>query len=308
MSPIHGQPLGGRLERPLGGRLGGTPEPRPEHTLGGPFEQPLGGHLEQPRSGHLEQPRSGHLEQPFGSNLDETPDESVADSMPAPDLEIRHDTVEEVASEPLLDPTIPPGLPRTAAIDAALLKELRPGEELWYAGMPSTKGRAKIGLIYVFLGLPFFGGSIAIMSVALQALLPDFLGYPSVPVEDPLPVLGGGFLMMLFSAVMMYAPWRFADEARHEVHCVSNQRAFLLKIGAYSHLYSWDPHVLVRVSTRGGKNGYGYATLVRNAETIVGTTRREAMRFDCIPDPRAYEMAIRRLIELHGTPSTPTDG
>ena len=292
MSPIHGQPLGRRLERPLGGRLGGTPEPRPEHTLDGPFEQPLG----------------GRLEQPFGGTRDETRSEPVADSMPRPERELRHDAIAEVASEPLLDPTIPPGLPRTAAIDTALLKELRPGEELWYAGMPSTKGRAKIGLIYVFLGLPFFGGSIAIMSLALQALLPDFLGHPSVRVEDPLPVLGGGFLMMLFGAVMIYAPWRFADEARHEVHCVSNQRAFLLKIGAYSHLYSWDPHVLVRVSTTGGKNGYGYATLVRNAETIVGTTRREAMRFECIPDPRAYEMAIRRLIELHGTPSTPTDG
>lgn len=277
MSPVDGQQLGGRLERQLGNSL--------ERQLGGRLEQQLGGRLEQQLGGRLRAP--------------------VVEPMAAPDAEPLR---EETTAPTSLDPTIPPGLPRSAAIDAALLKELRPGEELWYAGMPSPKGRAKIGLIYVFLGLPFVGASIAIMSLALQALLPDFLGHPSVQVEDPLPALGGGFLMMLFGAVMMYAPWRFADEAHHEVHCVSNQRAFLLKIGAYSHLYSWDPHVLVRVSTTGGKNGYGYATLVRNAETIIGSTRREVMRFECIPDPRAYEMAVRRLIDLHGTPSTPTEG
>jgi len=225
--------------------------------------------------------------------------------MAAPDAEPLR---EETTAPTSLDPTIPPGLPRSAAIDAALLKELRPGEELWYAGVPSPRALAKLGLVYVSIAVPFFGVSVLIISKALQALLPDFLGHPSAPVEGPLVLMGFGLLMMLLSGVMMYAPWRLADEARHEVYCVSNQRTFLLKIGSYSHLYSWDPHVLLSVRSSGGKNGYGHATLVRNAETVLGSTRREVTQFNFIPDPRAYEMAVRRLIDLHGTPSTPTDG
>ena len=206
------------------------------------------------------------------------------------------------AAEAQVPPDAAPGLPLTAELDAALRAELREGEEVWYLGLPCPRRVAIVSLFYVPVGLLFAGlfGSFAFVSV--QAIFPDIVGPPPNEIEKPWLMLALSAVFTTLGFLITLTPFRAARNARRELHCVTNQRVFRLTPGGGPPLYSWNPDDIVAVSSRPRRSGFGSVILRTKPAIPHLPSRNSVANFEFMPDPRAFEHAVRRLKELHGSP------
>jgi hypothetical protein len=284
MRPEDTRSIGEPLGRPFG--------QRPGREVGQLLGQPLGRRIGPPAAvteHKFAEPDCQRLE---AAEAQVPPDAATVLSEP------RLETPEEAVAHR----TAAPRLPLTAELDAALRAELREGEEVWYLGLPCPRRVAIVSLFYVPVGLLFAGlfGSFAFVSV--QAIFPDIVGPPPNEIEKPWLMLALSAVFTTLGFLITLTPFRAARNARHELHCVTNQRVFRLTPGGGPPLYSWSPDDIVAVSSRPRRSGFGSVILRTKPAIPHLPSRNSVANFEFMPDPRAFEHAVRRLKELHGSP------
>jgi hypothetical protein len=189
----------------------------------------------------------------------------------------------------------------TAELDAAVRNELRPGEELWYANMPSPGRTARKMWPIVIFGL-FFGG-FASFWITMAAAGAWFGGMQSngstgskvaTGVAMLFPLFGLPFL--LIGLAMISSPWWVARSARRTACCVTNQRAMQLTHGRSIKVQSWSPDDMTEVTKTLHADGTGTLAFSEHVTRgSRGATRIAAVCFYGVPDPRACEEALLAL-------------
>lgn len=196
-----------------------------------------------------------------------------------------------------------PGL--TPELDTAVRAELRPGEELWYAGMPSPSRSGRKAIPIAVFGL-FFGGFAAFW-IAMAAGGIWFArkddGASSVPGLFMLfPLFGVPFLLV--GLAMILSPWWIARAARRTACCVTGTRALQIAIGRSVKIQSWSPADLDEISKELYPDGTGTVTFAKAITfTSKGGPRKSTDAFHGIPDPRACEEALLALKATVGAPT-----
>lgn len=188
-----------------------------------------------------------------------------------------------------------PGL--TPELDAAVRAELRPGEELWYAGMPSPSRTGRKAIPIAIFGL-FFGGFAAFW-IAMAAGGVWFAkkndGDSNVPGLFMLfPLFGLPFLLVGLG--MILSPWWIARAARRTACCVTGTRALQVAVGKSVRIQSWSPADLDEISKELYPDGTGTVTFAKSVTfTSRGRARKSNDAFYGVPDPRACEEALLAL-------------
>jgi hypothetical protein len=253
------------------------------------FGELLGGPLGQRPGGEVAEPDRPLLAETEAQDSHDSEPVCAASKLDASEAAVVHRTAAT-------------GLPLTAELDAALRAELREGEEVWYLGLPCPRRVAIVSLFYVPVGLLFAGlfGSFAFVSV--QAIYPDIVGPPPNEIEKPWLMLALSAVFTMLGLLITLTPFRAVRNARRELHCVTNQRVFRLTPGGGPPLYSWSPDDIVAVSSRPRRSGFGSVILRRKPAIRHLRSKHSVANFEFMPDPRAFELAVRRLKELHGSP------
>jgi hypothetical protein len=182
----------------------------------------------------------------------------------------------------------------SSELDTAVRNELRDGEELWYAGMPSPSRTARKMWPIAIFGL-FFGGFAAFWISAAAWGVWFGNGGPQTPgVFVLFPLFGLPFLAV--GVGMISSPWWTARSARRTACCVTSQRAMQLQHGSSIKVQSWAPRDLDEISKVLHPDGTGTLTfasaLVRGSK---GRVRTVPQAFYGVPDPRACEEALLAL-------------
>ncbi len=210
-----------------------------------------------------------------------------------------------------------PGL--SLDVDAAIRAELRPGEELWYAGMPKPWLVARRMLPISVFGL-FFGGFaafwIAMAAVGVwfgtggaKATPPDTSGNEAVSqaagfVFLLFPLFGLPFLLV--GLAMILSPVWIARMARRTAYCVTSTRAMQITAGRSTRVRSWSPDEIGDIEKRVYADGYGTLRFARSTTlNSKGRERTVAEGFDGTPDPNACEEALLALKEASRSASDP---
>jgi hypothetical protein len=191
------------------------------------------------------------------------------------------------------------GLP--LELDAAVRNELRTGEELWYAGMPSPGRTARKMWPIAIFGL-FFGGFAAfwITMAAAGAWFGNMQSNGSTGSEVAtrvvllFPLFGLPFL--LIGLAMVASPWWVARNARRTACCVTNQRAMQIQHGRSIKVRSWRPEDIHEITKTLHADGTG--TLLFSQSEMRGsrgTMRTVSEGFYGVPEPRACEEALLEL-------------
>jgi len=185
-----------------------------------------------------------------------------------------------------------PGL--TPELDTAVRNELRPGEELWYAGLPSPKHSARKMWPVAIFGL-FLGGFATFWIAGAAASI--WIGSNSAQTPGALmlfPLFGLPFLAIGIGLVS--SPYWISRRARRTACCVTSHRAMQLRCGSSIRVQSWSPRDLGEISKSLHSDGTGNltfgATLVRGSEARI---RSLPLAFYGISDPRACEEALLAL-------------
>jgi len=118
----------------------------------------------------------------------------------------------------------------TPDIDAAVRNELRDGEELWYAGMPSPSRMGRKMWPIAIFGL-FFGGFAAFWIT--MAAAGAWFGTMKASDDSGSKVAAGvvmlfplfGLPFLLVGLAMISSPFLVGRKARRTACCVTNQRA-----------------------------------------------------------------------------------
>ncbi|MEY2796511.1 MAG: hypothetical protein RIR10_2227 [Planctomycetota bacterium] len=182
----------------------------------------------------------------------------------------------------------------TPELDNAVRGELRDGEELWYAGMPSPSRTARKMWPIAIFGL-FFGGFAAFwIAGAAWGVWFRNVGPQTPGVFVLFPLFGLPFLAV--GVGMISSPWWAARGARRTACCVTSQRAMQLQHGRSIKVQSWAPRDLDEISKVLYPDGTGTLTfasaLVQGSK---GRVRSVPQAFYGVPDPRACEEALLAL-------------
>jgi hypothetical protein len=189
----------------------------------------------------------------------------------------------------------------TLDLDAAVRGELRPGEELWYAGMPKPWCSARKALPIAVFGL-FFGGFAAFWITMAAAGV--WFGGMTAKEDAGSKVVSGVFMLfplfglpfLLVGLAMISSPWWIARKARRTACCVTSERAMQLTLGRATVVRSWSADEIDEVSKTIYADGTGSIQFARSSmQTSKGRMRTVSEGFDGIPDPRACEDALRAL-------------
>jgi len=194
----------------------------------------------------------------------------------------------------------------TPELDAAVRNELRSGEELWYAGMPSPKIAGRAALPIAIFGV-FFGG-FALFWMGFASWIMWFAAPQGDPANAPplamrifFPLFGLPFLAV--GAGLVSSPWWMARKARRTACCVTSHRAFQLVVGKSVKIQSWGPGEIGEVSKTLHADGSGSVTFAKSQMlNSRGRLRTVATGFHGIPDPRSCEEA---LLALKPSPAEP---
>ena len=190
----------------------------------------------------------------------------------------------------------------TPELDSAVRGELRDGEELWYAGMPSPARTARKMWPIAIFGL-FFGGFAAFW-ITMAAAGAWFGNMQSNDDNTGLKVARGvvllfplfGLPFLLVGVAMISSPWWVARNARRTACCVTNQRAMQIQHGRSTKVRSWRPEDIHEITKTLHADGTG--TLLFSQSEMRGsrgTMRTVAEGFYGVPEPRACEEALLEL-------------
>jgi hypothetical protein len=196
-----------------------------------------------------------------------------------------------------------PGL--TVELESSVRNELRDGEELWYAGMPSPEHSARRMWPLALFGV-FFGGFAAFWIAGAASGLWFAKGGPTPPgVFMFFPLFGLPFLAV--GVGMMASPWWAARNARRTACCVTSQRAVQVQHGGSVKVQSWAPREFDEISKVLHPDGTGTLTfaskLVRSSR---GRSREVPQAFYGVPEPRACEealLALKATVRAEGGPT-----
>lgn len=199
----------------------------------------------------------------------------------------------------------------TPDIDSAVHNELRDGEELWYAGMPSPSRMGRKMWPIAIFGL-FFGGFAAFWITMAAAGV--WFGAAKATEDTGSKVAAGVFMLfplfglpfLLIGLAMISSPFWVGRKARRTACCVTNQRAMQIVCGRSIKVQSWSASDLDEISKTLHPDGTGSLTfassLVRGSK---GSVREVAQGFYGVPDPRACEEALLALKATSRTASGP---
>ena len=199
----------------------------------------------------------------------------------------------------------------TPELDAAVRDELRDGEELRYAGMPSPSRMGRRMLPLAILGL-FFGGFAAFW-ISIAATGAWFGGAKAT--EDPgSRVAAGVFLLfplfglhfLLVGLAMICSPFWVGRKARRTACCVTNRRAMQIECSRSIKVQSWSALDLEEISKVLHADGTGCLTFASSLERgSRGRIRSVAKGFYGVPDPRVCDDALLALKATSHTASGP---
>jgi len=192
----------------------------------------------------------------------------------------------------------------TPELDAAVRSELRAGEELWYAGMPSPARTARKMWPVAIFGL-FFGGFAAFW-ISMAAAGAWFGGMQSKGDTGSKAVSGVFMLFPLFGLpflavglAMISSPWWVARAARRSACCVTNQRAMEVRLGRSLKVQSWAAEDVKEITKSIHADGTGTLLFARSlVRGSKGGMHTVAQGFHGVPDPRACEEALLALKAL----------
>ena len=199
----------------------------------------------------------------------------------------------------------------TPELDAAVRNELREGEELWYAGMPSPSRMGRKMWPIALFGL-FFGGFAAFWMT--MAAAGAWFGGMQSSDDAGSKVAAGVFMLfplfglpfLLVGLAMISSPFWVGRKARRTACCVTNQRAMQVACGRSFKVQSWNAQDLDGISKELHPDGTGSlifaSSLVRGAK---GRTRSVAHGFYGVPDPRGCEEALLALKATSRSASDP---
>ncbi|MCE2880991.1 MAG: hypothetical protein LW636_01335 [Planctomycetaceae bacterium] len=194
----------------------------------------------------------------------------------------------------------------TPELDAAVRAELRSGEELWYAGMPSPSIAGRSALPIAVFGMFFGGFALFWMGFA------TWIMWTATPEGDPgnappllmrifFPLFGLPFLAV--GAGLVSSPWWIARKARRTACCVTSDRAFQLDVGKSVKVRSWGRSEIGEVSKTLHADGSGSVTFAKSQLlNSRGRLRTVTAGFHGIPDARSCEEA---LLALKPAPAEP---
>ena len=192
-----------------------------------------------------------------------------------------------------------PGL--TVELESSVRNELRDGEELWYAGMPSPKHSARRMWPLALFGV-FFGGFAAFW-ISMAAAGAWFGGTQAQGDSGSKAVSGVFMLFPLFGLpflavglAMISSPWWVARAARRSACCVTNQRAMEVRIGRSLKVQSWGADDVKEITKSIHADGTGTLLFARSVvRGSKGGTHTLVQGFHGVPDPRACEEALLAL-------------
>jgi len=189
----------------------------------------------------------------------------------------------------------------TPELDAAVRNELKTGEDLWYAGMPSPSHTGRRMWPIAIFGV-FFGGFAAFW-ITMAAAGTWFGGAQSgggtgsgaaSGVFMLFPLFGLPFLLVGLG--MIASPWWAAGRARRSVCCVTSRRAMQIRCGSTLHVQSWTPDDLTEITKSVHADGTGTLLFARSqVARSRGRSRTVAIGFYGVPDPRTCEEALLAL-------------
>jgi len=185
----------------------------------------------------------------------------------------------------------------TPELDAAVRNELREGEELWCAGMPTAKYLARKMWPVALFGL-FFGGFAAfwITGAAWGVWFGSGTGKPASNTGPFIlfPLFGLPFLAIGIG--MISSPFWVGRKAARTACCVTNQRAMQIQCGRSIKVQSWSPGDLMEIKKTLHADGRGDLLFAERYEArSKGRTRAVADGFYGVPEPRARENALLAL-------------
>ena len=199
----------------------------------------------------------------------------------------------------------------TPELDAAVRNELREGEDLWYAGMPSPSRMGRKMWPIALFGLCFGGFAAFWMTMAAAGA---WFGGMKSSDDTGSKVAAGAFVLfplfglpfLLVGLAMISSPFWVGRKARRTACCVTNRRAMQIVCGRSIKVQSWSAQDLDEISKEIHADGTGNLTfassLVRGSK---GSVREVAKGFYGVPDPRACENALLALKATSHTASGP---
>jgi len=199
----------------------------------------------------------------------------------------------------------------TPEVDSAVRNELRDGEELWYAGMPSPSRMGRKMWPIAIFGLCFGGFAAFWITMAAAGV---WFGAAKSTEDTGSKVAAGVFMLfplfglpfLLVGLAMISSPFWVGRKARRTACCVTNQRAMQIVCGRSIKVQSWSAADLDEISKEIHPDGTGSLTfsssMVRGPK---GGVRDVTQGFSGIPDPRACEDALLALKETSRTASDP---
>lgn len=199
----------------------------------------------------------------------------------------------------------------TPDIDAAVRNELRDGEELWYAGMPSPSRMGRKMWPIAIFGL-FFGGFAAFWMT--MAAAGAWFGTMKASDDSGSKVAAGVFMLfplfglpfLLVGLAMISSPFLVGRKARRTACCVTNQRAMQIECGRSIKVQSWSAQDLNQISKVLHPDGTGSLTFASSlVQRAKGGVREVAQGFYGVPDPRACEEALLALKATSRSASDP---
>jgi hypothetical protein len=203
----------------------------------------------------------------------------------------------------------------TPDIDSAVHNELRDGEELWYAGMPSPSRMGRKMWPIALFGL-FFGGFAAfwITMAAAGVWFGAANATEKTGSSGAAGVAAGVFMLfplfglpfLLIGLAMISSPFWVGRKARRTACCVTNQRAMQIECGRSIKVQSWSALDLDEISKTLHPDGTGSLTFASSlVQRAKGGVREVAQGFYGVPDPRACEEALLALKATSRSASDP---